>query len=397
MSDAMETRQSIADPSLDVERAVRERYSKASKKSEARLCCPVEYDARYLDVLPAELIERDYGCGDPSRYVQEGECVLDLGSGGGKVCYIAAQIVGPQGHVVGVDMNDDMLALARRYQHEIGDRIGFHNVAFRKGRIQDLALDMEKFEAYLAENPVRTADGWLRAQAETERLRLEEPMIDAESIDVIVSNCVLNLVRTEARHELFQGMHRVLRCAGRAVISDIVSDEPVPQELRKDPQLWSGCISGAFVEEELIDAFRLAGFYGLEIVARQDQPWATIEGIEFRSITVRAFKGKEAPCLDHHQAVIYRGPWKNVQDDDGHTLRRGVRTAVCEKTFGIYTQTPYADQIIPISPCQQVSSQDARPFDCHRAEVRHPQETKGKEFRATNLPESGACDADGCC
>ena len=397
MSDVIDNHQRKTGLPMDVERAVHERYSQASKSSEASLCCPVDYDTRYLDVLSAELIERDYGCGDPSRYVREGDAVLDLGSGGGKVCYIAAQIVGAQGNVVGVDINDDMLALARRYQHEIGDRIGYHNVDFRKGRIQDLALNIDKFEAYLAANPVRTADDWLRAQAEADRLRLEEPLIDADSIDVIVSNCVLNLVRPDARHELFQGMHRVLRRGGRAVISDIVSDEPVPEDLRKDPQLWSGCISGAFVEEELIDAFKHAGFYGMEIVARQDQPWATIQGIEFRSITVRAYKGKEGPCLDHLQAVIYRGPWKSIQDDDGHTLHRGVRTAVCEKTFGILTREPYADQVIPLPPHQEMSPQDARPFDCRRPEIRHPRETKGKEFRETNLPVSDSCGPNGCC
>jgi len=104
---------------LDVEAAVRERYSAASQQRAADLCCPVSYDARYLEALPRELIERDYGCGDPSKHVRPGETVLDLGSGGGKICYIAAQVVGPQGRVIGVDCNDDMLALARKHQRPI--------------------------------------------------------------------------------------------------------------------------------------------------------------------------------------------------------------------------------------------------------------------------------------
>ena len=95
--------------SLNVEQAVTQRYSGASQQQEVALCCPVEYDTTMLEVLPDELIERDYGCGDPSRYVQEGETVLDLGSGGGKICYIASQLVGESGHVIGVDMNADML------------------------------------------------------------------------------------------------------------------------------------------------------------------------------------------------------------------------------------------------------------------------------------------------
>ena len=125
------------------------------------------------------------------------------------------------------------------------------------------------------------------------------------------------------RQQLFSEMMRVLRRGGRAIISDIVSDEPVPDRLKRDATLWSGCISGAFVEDELLAAFSQAGFYGMEMVARQEEPWTVLEGSEFRSVTIRAFKGKEGPCSDHHQAVIYRGPWKSVQDDDGHTLRRG--------------------------------------------------------------------------
>ncbi len=114
----------------NVEQAVRERYAAAAKATEPTLCCPVQYDTRYLEVLPQELIERDYGCGDPSKFVSEGETVLDLGSGGGKICYIASQIVGPGGRVLGVDMNDDMLGLARKFKREIGERIGNRNVEF---------------------------------------------------------------------------------------------------------------------------------------------------------------------------------------------------------------------------------------------------------------------------
>ena len=111
---------------IDIEKAVRERYSKGASSVEPKLCCPVDYDPKYLDVLPEEIIAKDYGCGDPSKYLKMGETVLDLGSGTGKICFIASQIVGPNGRVVGVDMNTDMLSLARRYQSEIGDRIGWH-------------------------------------------------------------------------------------------------------------------------------------------------------------------------------------------------------------------------------------------------------------------------------
>ena len=98
----------------------------------------MDYDTQYLKVLPAEILERDYGCGDPSAFVRPGDTVLDLGSGAGKICFIAAQIAGAGGKVIGVDFNDEMLGLAEQHREAIGEEIGFQNVEFRKGRIQDL-------------------------------------------------------------------------------------------------------------------------------------------------------------------------------------------------------------------------------------------------------------------
>lgn len=397
MSDVVEPSVDDRGKPLDVEQAVRDRYSAASQASEPALCCPVVYDDRYLEVLPDELVQRDYGCGDPSKYVAEGETVLDLGSGGGKICYIASQIVGPRGSVIGVDMNEDMLSLARKYQHEIGDRIGWHNVRFYKGKIQDLALDLDKLQLHLEQQPVGNVDAWLETQQFIERVRDEEPMIATGSIDVVLSNCVLNLVDPRARFQLFQEIFRVLRRGGRAVISDITCDEPVPQRLRNDPELWSGCISGAFLESEFLERFARAGFYGIEVIHRRQQPWCVLEGIEFRSMTVRAYKGKEGPCLDHKQAVIYRGPWKSVVDDDGHTLRRGVRTAVCEETFGIYTRPPYAEQIEPVPPNTPVDPAAVVAFDCRLNAIRKPEETKGPNaVDKTQLPSGDCCSPNDC-
>ncbi|MCG8583779.1 MAG: methyltransferase domain-containing protein, partial [Pirellulales bacterium] len=295
MSQVTANGDSHAGVATNVEQAVRDRYSAASRDAESALCCPVDYNTDYLKVLPQEIIERDYGCGDPSQHVAAGETVLDLGSGGGKICYIASQVVGPKGRVIGVDMNEDMLALAGKHRQSVGEAIGYHNVEFRKGRIQDLALNLALFEEYLAEDPVESSADWLRAEAFAEELRQTKPLVECDSIDVIVSNCVLNLVKQSDREQLFREMFRVLRRGGRAVISDIVSDEPVPDTLQQDPKLWSGCISGAFEEKKFFEAFEHAGFYGMTMLSRQEEAWATVEGIEFRSLTVRAYKGKEGP------------------------------------------------------------------------------------------------------
>ena len=135
---------------MTVEAGVLERYSAGAESIQADLCCPVDYDQELLTLLPQEIIDKDYGCGDPSRYVKKGDVVLDLGSGSGKICYMAAQLVGDNGKVIGVDMNDDMLALARKYQHEMAEKLGSNRVEFVKGQIQDLALDLAAMNEHLA-------------------------------------------------------------------------------------------------------------------------------------------------------------------------------------------------------------------------------------------------------
>jgi ubiquinone/menaquinone biosynthesis C-methylase UbiE len=381
---------------MKTESAVKERYANAAKASEAALCCPVDYDKRYLEVIPAEVVERDYGCGDPSKYVRAGETVLDLGSGTGKICFIASQVVGPTGKVIGVDMTDDMLEVARRNAPVVAGKIGYANVEFRKGRIQDLALDLEVLDAELKKRPITDAASFLAAGDLAEELRVTRPLVTTDSVDVVVSNCVLNLVEPGAKPELFREIFRVLKLGGRAVISDIVSDEEVPEHLQRDPELWSGCISGALTEEAFLKAFADAGFYGIEVLKFDASPWRTVEGIEFRSLTVQAFKGKQGPCFERKQAVIYRGPFKEVLDDDNHRMERGVRYAVCDKTFNLYRKAPYAGFFEFIEPVEPIALSDAQPYDCSRTSRRHPRETKGQDYLATTEP-GACCDGGSCC
>ncbi len=376
---------------IDLETAVNERYTRAAQKRQAQLCCPASYDSSYLAVIPDELKERDYGCGDPSAFVRAGDVVLDLGSGAGKICYIASQIVGPHGRVIGVDANDEMLALAEKYRLPIGERIGYHNVEFRKGRIQDLQLDLALVDSYLAKNPVSSASELAHFNAHCSSIKLERPLVARESVDIVLSNCVLNLVRPEDKEQLFDEMFRVVRRGGRVAISDIVSDEDVPEELQQDPELWSGCIAGAYREDAFLDAFDRAGFYGMVIVKRDQKPWRTIRGLEFRSITVLAHKGKQGPCWERKQAVVYRGPWRKVIDDDGHVLERGKRMAVCDKTFKNYTREPYASDIIPVTPRELIPLEQAVPFDCQRPVLRHPRETKGDQYELTEISSPDDC------
>jgi arsenite methyltransferase len=151
------------------------------------------------------------------------------------------------------------------------------------------------------------------------------------------------------------------------------------------------------VERLHLQAFEDAGFHGIRILKRDEQAWQTVEGIEFRSLTVEAFKGKQGPCLERNQAVVYVGPFKSVTDDDGHTLHRGERMAVCDKTYKIYTdpQGPYAGHFVGIEPREAVPLESAGGFNCKSEARRSARETKGLEYRATT--DAGACcGPDGC-
>lgn len=381
-------------PSLvKTESVVKDRYAEGANARQEALCCPVEYDTKYLEIIPDEVIERDYGCGDPSRWVKEGETVLDLGSGTGKICFIASQIVGAEGKVIGVDMTDDMLEVAYRNQPIVAERVGYDNVEFRKGRIQDLGLDLNALEERLQESPVDDANSFLAAEELAAELRVKKPLIESDSIDIVVSNCVLNLVCKENRRQMFEEIHRVLKRGGRAVISDIVCDEEVPQDLQDDPELWSGCISGAFLEDEFLQVFEDAGFYGVRILKLDEEPWQTVKGIEFRSMTIEAYKGKEGICLERNQAVIYKGPFKKVLDDDGNAMERGKRYAVCDKVYNIYKSEAYEDMFEFVDPNTEVPKDKAEPFDCSVTRIRDPRETKGQDYDATT-EASDCCSPD---
>lgn len=366
---------------MDMKNSVVERYTSGAESVQPALCCPVDYDASLLTMLPNEVIEKDYGCGDPSRYVEAGDVVLDLGSGSGKICYMAAQLVGDSGRVIGVDMNDEMLALARKYQAEMAQKLGGDKVQFVKGQIQDLALDLEKVEAYLAAKPLVDLDGLDQLHTWQQQLRRTEPLIADNSVDLVLSNCVLNLVNDADKTQLVNEIFRVLKPGGRIAISDIVADEPIPAKLKADPELWSGCISGSFVEDEFLESFKNAGFVAVKYDKWDPQPWQVVEGIEFRSVTLTAYKGEAEACLDKGHAVIYKGPYAEIKDDEGHVYYRGKRMAVCERSYQLLTDGPYTDDFIGICPSQELAG---TPWCAPVGTLRPVKDTKNAQHEQTN-------------
>ena len=254
----------MVENSEKIKEHVRERYSQVAKNAEASCgcgcgtastasCCgPVSKDAYVQGIgysldeikeLPESAVGAAAGCGNPTAIagLKEGEVVLDLGSGGGIDVFLSAKMVGPTGKAIGVDMTDEMLALARKNAEELG----FENVEFRKGDIEDLP-------------------------------------VEDESIDVIISNCVINLAPD--KDKVFREAYRVLKPGGRITVSDIVTDGPLPQEIKDNPDAWAACVSGALDKEEYLQKIRNAGFEDVKVLDRRGF------GLVY-SAEIEAFKG----------------------------------------------------------------------------------------------------------
>ena len=287
---------------------VREFYGAAAEKPQAELCCPVQPNAEDLEHIPKEVVERFYGCGSPvaSASLVAGESMIDLGSGAGIDCFIAAKRVGDEGRVYGIDMTDQMLAVARECQPRVADALGYDAVEFRKG--------------YLEEIPVEDA-----------------------TADVVTSNCVINLSVDKPR--VFREIWRVLKDHGRLVVADIVSDQEVPPRMRADGQLWGECISGALTEEAFLAGLEKAGFYGVSVLKKTF--WREVEGCTFFSVTVRGYKfEKQAGCRFVGQYAVYLGPQKAVVDEEGHLFPRGEAVEVCTDTAAKLSHAPYAGSFV---------------------------------------------------
>ena len=321
-----------------------ETYTRAARESVSNLCCPTSYDPRYLKVIPNEVIERDYGCGDPTPYVRAGETVLDLGSGSGKMCFVLAQIVGTAGRVIGFDANPEMLKLARRAVPVVANRLGYGNVEFRRAALEDIDLDIEQIEGRLSACPVGTIADLRDLDEYKSWLRDSRPTIADRSVDVVVSNCVLNLVPATQRRALLHSIWRKLKPGGRIAIADIVCDGALPAVLANDPALNAACVAGAFQIEEFIGALVESGFIGVR-VSELGPSWRSEAGVAFRSMTLTGSRPVRVEDAPSHVYAIYRGPWKRVEDEYGRVYQRGDRFCLCTEEGRALLQQPYACEV----------------------------------------------------
>lgn len=265
--------------------SIRSFYSQAAEEVNEDIVNPVHYDRALLEHIPEEACVRSYGCGSPvlDCGLQPGEYLVDLGSGTGVECFIAARQVGPQGRIFGIDMSDTMLARARLAQERVAENLGYANVAFKKGLLEQIPL----------------ADG---------------------SIDAVISNCVINLAIN--KRQTFREIFRILKPGGRILISDIINNSEIPLEIKLNEKLRGECIGGAMHERDLFGMLEDFGFAAIRVVKRFY--YREVKGYPFYSLTYQAFK----PGSGVTHNLIYRGPFAGVVCDDGTVLQRGQMTSV---------------------------------------------------------------------
>ncbi len=295
--------------------------SSADLKTSA--CCPPETLPAYLRDILAEIHpqvqDRFYGCGSPIPPALEGATVLDLGCGSGRDCYLLSKLVGPDGRVIGVDMTSEQLEIAQRYRHYHAAKFGYRssNVEFILGDIADLA-----------------AAG-----------------IANDSVDLVVSNCVINLAPDKS--PVLREVFRVLKPGGELYFADVFADRRIPAPLAGDPVLFGECLAGALYIEDFRRLLALAGCADARVCSRGpltldgDEVERKIGMVRFESITYRAFKlVLEDRCEDYGQVAVYLGtlahhPHRFVLDDH-HLLDRGRPMLVCGNTADMLSRTRYA-------------------------------------------------------
>jgi radical SAM/Cys-rich protein len=283
-------------------------YKNAAIQPRKELCCPVSYEQEELSYIPKEVMEVSYGCGSPISLAKpnDGEVVVDLGCGAGIDCFIAARKVGITGKVIGIDMTGEMLEKANKGLEKVVLNLGFLNCEFRQGYLEDI--------------PVET-----------------------ESVDLVTSNCVVNLSSDKSR--VFKEVYRILKDGGRFVIADIVSDREVPVYMQNDRKLWGECIAGALMQSEFLFKAKQAGFHGLRIL--KNFKYKEVEGIQFCSITVEGYKVRKGKdCTYIGQYATYLGPYSEVRDDNEHIFPRGIPVEICTDTAKKLIKLPYAGQFI---------------------------------------------------
>ncbi len=335
--------------------AVLDTYSKAAQETREDLCCGVDYREEFpaedLKHIPDEVLERNYGCGIPNelRTLEPGKTVVDLGPGFGLDCFIAAHKVGAEGRVIGLDMNEEMLRQAKRFQPRVAQGLGYDNIRFVQGQFD-----------------------------------VEIPLED-DSVDVILSNCVNNLAtdKTTAYREMF----RILRPGSKLSFADIVSYQPLPLKLQQNERAWADCVAGVLSFQQLSEILNQAGFHGVTLTPLylwsageqlldnyfqnsngnlSTEEAGEVKQVRLYSVVIESFKPVVDPkgeCFWKGQYAIFHGPGVSMQldQDPDHVFQVGTLREVCEKTATLLKSDPFKNHFTVFEPQGDVEPRTCLP------------------------------------
>ena len=306
---------------------VKNYYGEALQSSEDLLtnaCCtgaePPQYIKDILVKIHDEVMAKYYGCGLVIPALLEGAHVLDLGCGAGRDVYTLSHLIGENGRVFGVDMTQQQLDVASRHKDFHAKAFGFKNsnVSFVRGELEKLA--------YLG--------------------------FESNSLDVVVSNCVINLCVDKM--SVLKAVHGILKPGGEMYFSDVYASRRVPEALKSDPVLYGECLSGAFYWNDFINAAKSAGFLdprlvnSSPIIIEDETVKEKLQGIDFYSATYRLFKldDLEPQCEDYGQAVVYKGGIPHQENqfilDAHHHIDKGRVFPVCGNTDSMLRESRFA-------------------------------------------------------
>ena len=312
-----------------------------NKDLQTSACCsaeslPAQLRSIAVEIHP-EVNEKFYGCGSPFPPALKGRTVLDLGCGAGRDVYMLSKLVGEEGQVIGVDMTDEQLAVARRHTEYHRQKFGFSksNVQFFKGYIEDL----------------------------------EEAGVASQSIDLVVSNCVTNL--SPSKERVFSEIFRVLKPGGELYFSDVFASRRIPQHLKEDPVLLGECLGGALYKEDFRRLLADLGCRDFRVVStspislNDPEIESKIGMVSFSSITFRAFKlDLEDRCEDFGQVAYYKGTISDHPHsftlDDHHHFFTGKPMLVCGNTADMISKSWYSDHFRVVGD----KSEHLGLFDC---------------------------------
>lgn len=307
--------------------SVKEYYGKVLSGThdlKTNACCSTEYSPtnhrEILAQIEEEVLTKFYGCGSPIPPVLDGCTVLDLGCGSGRDVYLASKLVGANGFVIGIDMTEEQLAVANRHIGSQTKKFGYKkpNVKFKKGYIEDL----------------------------------KKIGIKDNSVDVVISNCVINL--SPDKKSVFSEIFRALKPGGELYFSDVFAGCRIPEKLAKDPVLYGECLSGALYIEDFRRMLREVGCLDYRVTFKKPitmnnpELEAKVGIIDFYSMTIRAFKlnSLEDICEDYGQVAVYKGTIEEAPHsfilDDHHTFIKGKPMLVCGNSAAMLAETRYA-------------------------------------------------------